>query len=322
MSVTRQPIDRRRFLFGVGAVGMMAVIDIDPAVAAVTGRSAGRADGRYVVSERAGAYEVMALLDASGPFTLATPEQAFPNATAEDWRRAELVDPGAFGGDGLWHLDFHCFAIRRPGGRFVLVDAGVGPEESPAAPWAPVPGRLPELLPAAGIDRADVDTVVLTHLHEDHVGWSVLPDGTPMFPDARYVVQQREVADLEAQGDEAILNYVVRPLRRTGQLHEVGGRVRLMHTGADNRITLLPTPGHTVGHQSVLVEGGRRDIVVTGDALVHAVQLVDPGVAYAFERDRAVARQTREELFADAEDRDALLATAHLTRPFVPARLG
>jgi glyoxylase-like metal-dependent hydrolase (beta-lactamase superfamily II) len=185
-----------------------------------------------------------------------------------------------------------------------------------------VPGRLPELLPAAGIDPADVDTVVLTHLHEDHVGWSVLPDGTPMFPDARYVVQQREVADLEAQGDEVILDYVVRPLRRTGQLHEVDGRIRLMRTGSENRITLLPTPGHTVGHQSVLVEGGRRDIVVTGDALVHAVQLVNPEVAYAFERDQAVARQTRRELFADAEARRALLATAHLTRPFVPARQG
>ncbi|HKE70670.1 MAG TPA: MBL fold metallo-hydrolase [Nocardioidaceae bacterium] len=321
MSTTRVPIDRRRFLFGAGALGMMAFIDLDPALAAA-GRPVRRSDGRFVVSQRTGAYEVMALLDASGPFTLATPEQAFPNATADDWQRAERVDPGAFGDDGLWHLDFHCFAIRRPGGRFVLVDAGVGPEESPAAAWAPVPGRLPELLPAAGIDRADVDTVVLTHLHEDHVGWSVLPDGTPMFPDARYVVQQREVADLEAQGDEVILDYVVRPLRRTGQLHEVDGRILLMRTGSDNRITLLPTPGHTVGHQSVLVEGGRRDIVVTGDALVHAVQLVNPEVAYAFERDQAVARQTRQELLADAEARHALLATAHLTRPFVPARQG
>jgi glyoxylase-like metal-dependent hydrolase (beta-lactamase superfamily II) len=298
---------------------MMAVIDLDPTLAAAADRSAGRSDGRFVVSERTGRYEVMALPDASGPFTLATPEEAFPNATPEDWRRAERVDPGAFGDDGRWHLDFHCFAIRRPGGRFVLVDAGVGPRESPAAPWAPVPGRLPELLTAAGIDRADVDTVVLTHLHEDHVGWSVLPDGTPLFPAARYVVQQREVADLEAQGDEVILGYVVRPLRHTGQLHEVDGRVCLASTGGSNRIALLPTPGHTVGHQSVLVEGGRRDILVTGDALVHAVQLVNPDVAYAFERDQAVARQTRRTLLADAQDRHALLATAHLTLAFVSA---
>jgi glyoxylase-like metal-dependent hydrolase (beta-lactamase superfamily II) len=320
MSTTRLPMDRRRFLLGAGAVGMMAVIDMDPTRAAAADPSTGRSDGRFIMSERVGRYEVMALLDASGPFTLATPDEAFPNARAQDWRRAERVDPGALGDDGLWHLDFHCFAIRRPGGRFFLVDAGVGPEESPAAPWAPVPGRLPTLLPAAGIARADVDTVVLTHLHEDHVGWSVLPDGTPLFPDARYVVQQSEIADLEAQGDEVILDYVVRPLRRTGQLHEVDGRVCLTRTDRANCIDLLPTPGHTVGHQSLLVEGGWRDVVVTGDALVHAVQLVNPDVAYAFERDQAVARQTRRTLLADAEERHALLATSHLTRPFVPAR--
>lgn len=274
---------------------------------------------RSVVVESVGRYDVIALLDASGPFTLATREDTFLDATGEDWRRAEQLDPGAFGADGRWLLDFRCFAVRRPGGRFVLVDAGVGPEESPAASWAPVPGRLPELLSAAAIDHRAVDTVVLTHLHEDHVGWSVLPDGVPLFPDARYVVQRREVEGLDAQGDETILDYVVRPLRRTGQLHEVEGRMRVASAGS-NRITVLPTPGHTVGHQSVLVEGGRRDIVITGDVLVHGIQLVNPDVAYAFERDRSVARQTRQALLTDAEERAVLLATAHLTRPFVPAQ--
>jgi glyoxylase-like metal-dependent hydrolase (beta-lactamase superfamily II) len=83
---------------------------------------------------------------------------------------------------------------------------------------------------------------------------------------------------------------------------------------------VLPTPGHTVGHQSVLVEGGRRDIVITGDVLVHVLQLVNPDVAYAYERDQSVARQTRQALLTDADERHALLATAHLTRPFVLAR--
>jgi glyoxylase-like metal-dependent hydrolase (beta-lactamase superfamily II) len=282
------------------------------------------AGDRSVVVEQVGRYEVMALLDASGPFTLATPDETFPDATAEDWRRAEQLDPAAFGADGRWHLDFRCFAVRRPGGRFVLVDAGVGPRQSPAASWAPVPGRLPELLSAVAIDRGAVDTVVLTHLHEDHVGWSVSPDGAPLFPDARYVVQRREVEGLEAQnhaaqGDETILDYVVRPLRRAGQLHQVEGRIGVASTGS-SRISLLPTPGHTVGHQSVLVEGGRREVVITGDVLVHGVQLVNPDVAYAFERDRSEARRTRTTLLADAGERQALLATAHLTRPFVPAR--
>jgi glyoxylase-like metal-dependent hydrolase (beta-lactamase superfamily II) len=284
-----------------------------------------RRRGLSTVTRTVGNLEVVALLDAFGPFFV-TREVAFPDATPRDWNRAERLDPGAFGPDGTWNLDFHCFAIRHPDGRIALVDTGIGPVGSPASSWAPVPGRLPDALAAAGVDPEDVDVVVLTHLHEDHYGWSVDLSGVPMFPNARYVVQQEEILTLTA-GDPA-LSYVVEPLRRAGQLDEVDGRVRLLGRGTKvggsasrcrEAITAVPTPGHTPGHQSVLVESGRRQIIVTGDVLVHAVQLVDPDVSYIFESDQDVARDTRRALLRRAEDRRALLATAHLTRPFVPA---
>ncbi|WP_412075391.1 MBL fold metallo-hydrolase [Streptomyces xanthophaeus] len=255
--------------------------------------------------------QVVALLDATGTF-FEPSRTAFPGADGADWARAALLDPGAAGPDGTWLLDFRCFAIARPGGRWVLVDAGVGPAEGPAAGWAPVPGRLPAVLAAAGIAPAEVETVVLTHLHEDHAGWSAGADGQPFFPAARYVVQRDEVAALDRT--DPVWDWTVAPLRASGQLHEVDGRHRLAPG-----ITLLPTPGHTPGHQSVLVEqaDGARDVLVTGDVLVHAVQLGNPAVAYSRERDLAVARASREELLARAVERGALLATAHLTRPFV-----
>ncbi|MGK5740298.1 MBL fold metallo-hydrolase [Micromonospora sp. URMC 103] len=305
-----------------GALGRRTV----PAAAATAGTTGAvgtpdRAEaatprGRRAVPSRAvGPFTVTPLLDAAGPFFLDRRE-AFPEATSSDWDRARLLDPDAFGPGETWQLDFRCFAIRGPGDRVMLVDAGVGPDGSPAAAWAPTPGTLPAGLQRAGIDPVHVDTVVLTHLHEDHVGWSVGRDGAPMFPNARYVVQRRETAALP-EGDAA-LAYVVEPLRASGQLHEVDGSARLFAAGrSSDSVRVVPTPGHTPGHQSVVVDGGAEQVIVTGDVLVHAVQLVDPAVAYRFEVDAEVARRTRRRLLDDARRRGAVLATAHLNRPWV-----
>jgi glyoxylase-like metal-dependent hydrolase (beta-lactamase superfamily II) len=305
-------VHRRTFLWGTVAAGAGALL---PSAAEAGTPPSGRGQAGAVASEAVGAFDVVALRDSADTFP-ATRDAMFPSATAADWRRARRVDPGAFGPDLTWRLDFRCYAVRRPGGRIALVDAGVGPAGSPASQWA-APGNLPELLATAHIDVADVDLVVLTHVHEDHMGWSVSTDGVPMFPNAHYVVQGTEVARLSETSP--MRDYLIVPLQRTGQLREIAGEVRL--AGArGSRLTAIPTPGHTVGHQSVLVDGPGRHLVITGDVLVHAVQLVSPEVGYALEADQAVAAETRRQLLADAGRRDATLATAHLTRPFVGAR--
>jgi glyoxylase-like metal-dependent hydrolase (beta-lactamase superfamily II) len=147
------------------------------------------------------------------------------------------------------------------------------------------------------------------------VGWSVSPDRAPRFPRARYVVQHDEITALEQAGSP-LLSSVIAPLRAADQLHEIDGEVTL--TRGPARIVAVPTPGHTPGHQSVLVEAGDRQVIVTGDVLVHAVQLADPDLPYAYEADPALARETRRALLAGGRDAGAVLATAHLTRPFTP----
>jgi glyoxylase-like metal-dependent hydrolase (beta-lactamase superfamily II) len=77
-------------------------------------------------------------------------------------------------------------------------------------------------------------------------------------------------------------------------------------------ITVVATPGHTPGHQSVLLEVGDDTVLFTGDLLVHAVQLVDPHIAYSNEVDPETARKSRVELLRDG----VTLATAHLSEPF------
>lgn len=318
MKHIRTVFDRRTFLSSATVAGAAALTGSGLAVPAV-GTAAPRHDSAgLVVSRDAGRLQVMCLLDASGPFTLGAPAEVFPEAGEADWAAARSIDPGAFGADGAWQLNFQCFVIAGPASRIALVDTGVGPAGSPASSWAPTPGRLPQALADIGIGVDDVDLVVQTHLHSDHVGWAVYPDGRPVFPQARYVVQRTEVAALEAAGS-ALVPYVVQPLRASGQLHELDGRTRLS-AGRGRRgrhVAAVPTPGHTPGHQSVVIDDRGDRIVITGDVLVHAVQLANPDVSYAYEDDHDAARATRHALLGRARRRHTVLATAHLNRPFV-----
>jgi len=201
---------------------------------------------------RAGSATVIALEDGVGTF-FRPRQEVFPKASAADWARADALDPGAVTPDGQWLLRFRCFAICLDSGETVLVDAGIGPAGSPAAAWAPVPGRLPEELAAAAIDREAVSAVVLTHLHTDHIGWAVVGDGEaarPYFPNARYVLQRAEVAALESP---TLAERLLDPLRATDQLHLVDGTTRL-----GPGVLAVHTPGHTPGHQCVLVGRATR----------------------------------------------------------------
>ncbi|MGW1241679.1 MBL fold metallo-hydrolase [Streptomyces bobili] len=281
---------------------------------------------------RIGSTEIIALADGEGPFFSARAE-AFPDATAAHWAEADRYDPGAVDAEGRWRLQFRAYAIRGDKG-LTVVDAGIGPADSPAGAWAPVPGVLPESLAAAGIDPAEVDTVVLTHLHTDHVGWAVVTEaavpsrggaagGTPspagatsgrrpFFPNAEYLLQRAEFDALDALNPQ-LRETLTEPLAAAGRLRLLDGDTPLRAGRA------VATPGHTPGHQSVLVADGRELALVTGDLLVHALQLLHPELAYAHENDPETARQSRERMLSHATASTLHLATPHLTEPFVSA---
>ena len=156
---------------------------------------------------------------------------------------------------------------------------------------------MPEGLSALGIAPSDVGTVVLTHLHEDHVGWVLGRAGLPLFANAQHVVQATEVRAVA--DDRLILEATIDPLRAADLLREVDGATRLR-----DGIDLEPTPATRPAPVGVALLR-RRLLLLTGDVLVHAVQLVAPEVAYAAEDDPAVAAATRERVFAEARRRGA-----------------
>jgi glyoxylase-like metal-dependent hydrolase (beta-lactamase superfamily II) len=209
----------------------------------------------------AGGYEVEAILDAEGSF--ATYAEAFPEATEDDRR--------LFDGE-RWVLPFRAYLIRG-GGRTILVDTGVGPPgEGEFLPerqgW--LPGELERL-------GAEPETVFLTHVHVDHIGWN------HAYPSAKLVTHRDGVALSEERG---------RPL--TGATAVEG------ETELAPRIVAFETPGHLPGHMSVRVGD---ELVILGDVAVHPAQLERPELAYVFDADPKQAARTRADILATYGDR-------------------
>ncbi|MFB4272455.1 MBL fold metallo-hydrolase [Nonomuraea sp. GTA35] len=234
--------------------------------------------------------EVTPLCDAVGPMGAAIrrpPAELFPGSGLRD-------EP--------WVLHFHCFLIRDAADRLTLVDTGIGGADSPASSWAPVPGTLAGELAAAGVTPAEIGTVVLTHLHSDHASGAVA-DGRPMFDNARYVIQR---ADLDAARGP-VLDDVITVIK--AQLQVVEGDAEVAPG-----VHVHHTPGHTPGHQIARV----GQVAITGDLVLHPVQLDDPAVRYLYDDDQDAAARTRAEALAALRAERAILATAHFSEPFMP----
>jgi glyoxylase-like metal-dependent hydrolase (beta-lactamase superfamily II) len=218
--------------------------------------------------------------------------------------------------DGFLVIDMGGFVVRTPG-RTVLVDAGVGNGKNRPNPiftdrdddWFAALGR-------AGVPPDEVDTVVFTHLHVDHVGFATRFDGSawvPAFPNARHLTTAAELAywtgesaasDLARLGD--YVGDSVLPLRDAGVLDLVEPDLRICE-----EVRLVPAAGHTPGNVCVEVASEGHRAVFAGDMVHHALQLAFPDRSTDFCVDRGGASEARQELLRDIADRDVLLFPAH-----------
>ena len=265
-----------------------------------------------------GDVQITAVSDAvlDHPLTLDLLFPSVPEDAWEPWRRRY---PAAFGGPGRWHVNVGCYLLRSQG-RTILVDTGIGAAGGEIAASLNVPegGRLLEKLRSLDVSPEDVNVVLLTHLHRDHVGWNVRRDGgrwCPTFPRARYVVQQ---ADWEAFHRPEVqaafsLTYVeqaVSPLHNVAGLDLVTGDVSIT-----DEVTAVHTPGHTPGRVSVVIASRDRAAVITGDVIVHPVQVAEPDCAFRFDMDVDAARRMRYRLLERIEVEGMTVVGGHFPAP-------
>ncbi|HEU0073797.1 MAG TPA: MBL fold metallo-hydrolase [Dehalococcoidia bacterium] len=248
---------------------------------------------------KVGDLDIVSILDLEAPFPMAG---VFPDVPADAFAPYRPLYPNAFHEADV-KLGISCFVIAG-GGQAILVDTGLGPNVNPAAP-----GKLVESLRAEGFAAEDIGTVLFTHLHPDHVGWN-FQDGMPTFPNARYVVQQVDWDFFSTRKDEEVVQAQVLPLEKTGRLELVSGETQLTP-----QITLVPTPGHTPGHQSVIVASGGTRAFIAGDVGHHPAQAQETAWRVGFDNDAAEASATRERVMAQLERDGDNACFGHFPKP-------
>ncbi|MEA2579512.1 MAG: hypothetical protein QOE83_404 [Actinomycetota bacterium] len=261
-----------------------------------------------------GPIRVTALLDGVGDIEPIT--EAFPDVPAEDLLAYRDRYAGVYGEGDAWRLRIRSWLIRSPHAS-ILVDTGIGVEGAPGLNWFGAPGRLMEELQAEGITPADIDLVVITHVHDDHLGGTVTADGDPAFPAARYVVQTADLAwqrAFAAENDQerASWNTLLQPLIDKDIVQEVNGTVALTPG-----IEVHLFPGHTPGHQVVRITDEARRLVISGDAFTHPMQLSHPNWANESDDTPDIADTSRRKLIAELGSHPGMvLAPTHFAEPF------
>ena len=255
-----------------------------------------------------GEIEIVPLCDARVPFPIA---DEFPVELPEGWGPYHEAYPWAFLGDATWDYHVHAFVVRTPDS-LVLIDTGIG--VGAPADWGGVSGSLAVELAIAQVEPTDVEHVIHTHLHLDHIGGATTNDGDPRFPFATHHVHPADWDDFreaENADDRAAFERSIRPLADHDMLlvveedYDVLPGVRLIHA-----------PGHTRGHRAVLVGTGDQQLLIAGDALHHPFQVAHPEWPSTHDTDPALGVTTRTTLLDRARDEQLRACVPHFARPF------
>ena len=257
---------------------------------------------------------------------MGVPPQAFAGMT--DDRLATLrpaMDPRC--GDpasGLLYLSMHSFVLRT-GGKTILIDTCNGNHKQRSGVMAGMSmlnhdylGNLARL----GLEPDDIDVVLCTHLHSDHVGWNTKQDNgrwVPTFPKARYLFSRKDYDAFDPRRqdwphyggtDEDTFLDSVLPVVEAGQVEFVDGEHRV-----GDGLTILPCPGHSPGHTALRVEDSGDSGLFTGDSMHHPIQIANTNLNSFTCWDADLARASRRKLLEECCEHHRLLVPGHFAAP-------
>lgn len=247
-----------------------------------------------------------------GEFSITAISDGYLSASLDLLSNIDLMDASKLQQDAGVNdpssIHINCYLVRGRG-RTILIDAGAGGFKQ----WG---GKLKMNLALAGVQPSDIDTILLTHAHPDHVGGLVDSSGEAAFPDAELVVHQHEVSFWE---DDSNLSRASERARGNFLFaRKVFDKYReKMRTFTDSEvlpgISAMPLLGHTAGHSGYRLESEDRSLLIWGD-IVHfpQIQIARPDVSIAFDQDPLLSAKTRSKLLDVVSSDKLLIAGMHL----------
>ncbi|MER6140387.1 MBL fold metallo-hydrolase [Streptomyces sparsogenes] len=266
-----------------------------------------------------GEVEIIRVIEWQAPFAPA--RGLVPESTPEMWRdNEEWLAPDHWDPDSDRAVVSLQSWVLRSDGRTVLIDTGVGNgrERPGSAHFHHWQGDFLGLLARAGVRPQDVDVVVNTHLHGDHVGWNTMDaegEWVPTFPHAQYLIPAADdhhfgpdhaYGQGRREDDRLIYEDSIAPVHRAGQAVLWYGSYRI-----DQHLTLEPAPGHTPGSSVLRLASGGDRAVFVGDLLHSPVQILHPSLNSCFCLDPAQAATSRRRILERAAAERELVIPAH-----------
>ena len=244
--------------------------------------------------------------------------------TERDWMVPRFFDPD----DRKVLLSIHTYVLRTKH-RTILFDTCCGNHKDRGGvyPFHMVDTPYLENLAALGCRPEDVDYVMCSHLHVDHIGWNTrLQNGkwVPTFPNAKYLVSRDEAAYWEAAVRDktevpfgiAAYEDSVAPVIAAGQFMVVEGKDGVAALLGDE-FQLYPLVGHTPGHTGLWIESGQSRALLVGDAMHSPIQILHPEWGTSGDGNPQAAERARRHIIETCTDRDILLMTGHFPAPSV-----